>query len=89
MTISLGQAIHDYMIDFKKARRINNDPELSGMVVKGIRAPPTATVIINIIIHKDILRYHGRIINTSNSTTHCALLVLDCKSELPACLGTD
>ena len=75
----IGQAIHDYMID--RARRITT---LSFQdIVKGICAPPTATVIIN-IIHKDISAATTvALLNTLRKRlTHCALLVLIVKSEL-------
>ena len=68
----IGQAIHDYMID--RARRITTLNFQD--IVKGICAPPTATVIIN-IIHKDISAATTvALLNTLRKRlTHCALLV--------------
>ena len=75
----IGQAIHDYMID--RARHITTLNFQD--IIKGICAPPTATVIIN-IIHKDISAATTvALLNTLRKRlTHCALLVLIVKSEL-------
>lgn len=75
----IGQAIHDYMIDRARGITTLNFQD----IVKGICAPPTATVIIN-IIHKDISAATTvALLNTLRKRlTHCALLVLIVKSEL-------
>lgn len=75
----IGQSIHDYMID-----RAGDVTTLNFQdIVKVVSAPPTATVIIN-IIHKEISAATTvALLNTLRKRlAHCAMLVLIVKSEL-------
>ena len=75
----IGQSVHDYLIDHATDITTLNFQD----IVKGVWAPPTATVIIN-IIHKDISAATTvALLNTlRNRLAHCAMLVLIVKSEL-------
>ncbi len=75
----IGRSIHDYMI--AKAKRITTLNFQD--IVKGVNAPATTTVIIN-IIHKDIPASTAvSLLNTLRKRlANCAMLVLIVKNEL-------